>query len=131
MATHDNIGDFLTIIRNASTSRKEKCSASWSKVREGIVNILKNEGYIADFSISGEKAEKKIEIVLKYVSEVPAITHIERVSKPGRRLYYQYREIPKVLGGMGISILTTSLGIMNDSDCRSKKAGGELICKVW
>lgn len=131
MASHDNIGDFLTIIRNASSARKETCSADWSKVREGIANILKNAGYIADIAVEGEKAAKKVIITLKYVNEVPALTQIERVSKPGRRLYYSYTDIPRVLGGMGISILTTSSGILNDSDCRAKKAGGELICKVW
>lgn len=131
MASHDNIGDYLTIIRNASSARKENCAASWSKVREGIATILKNAGYIADYQVSGEKAQKKIDITLKYVGDVPAITQIERVSKPGRRLYYSCTEIPRVLGGMGISILTTSRGIMNDTDCRANKAGGELICKVW
>ena len=131
MASHDNIGDFLTIIRNASNARKETCSASYSKMREGIAAILKDAGYIAGFEVSGEKAEKQITVTLKYVNEIPAITQIERVSKPGRRMYYTYTDIPRVLGGMGISILTTSRGIMNDTDCRAKKAGGELICKVW
>lgn len=131
MASHDNIGDFLTIIRNASNARKDSCCASWSNIREGIVKILKDSGYIADFAVSGEKAEKKIEITLKYVGGVPAITQIERVSKPGRRLYYSCSDIPRVLGGMGISILTTSRGVLTDGDCRKNKAGGELICKVW
>ena len=131
MASHDNIGDFLTIIRNASSARKDVCSASYSKMREGIAGILKDTGYIAGVEVSGEKAEKQITVTLKYVNEIPAITQIERVSKPGRRMYYTYTDIPRVLGGMGISILTTSRGIMNDTDCRAKKAGGELICKVW
>lgn len=131
MASHDNIGDFLTIIRNASTARKDSCSAAFSKVREGIASILKSCGYIADYEVSGEKADKKITLTLKYVNDIPAITQIERISKPGRRMYYTYTDIPRVLGGMGISILTTSRGIMNDTDCRAQKAGGELICKVW
>lgn len=131
MASHDNIGDFLTIIRNASSAGKPSCSASWSKIREGIAKILKEGGYIASFEVSGEKASKKIDIALKYTKEVPAITAIERVSKPGRRLYYSCSDIPRVLGGMGISILTTSRGVMNDAECRANKAGGELICKVW
>lgn len=131
MASHDNIGDFLTIIRNASNARKESCSATWSNIREGIVKILKADGYIADYSVEGEKASKKIGITLKYVGETPAITQIERVSKPGRRLYYSCSDIPRVLGGMGVCILTTSRGVMNDKDCRANKAGGELICKIW
>lgn len=131
MASHDNIGDFLTIIRNASSARKDVCAASASNVREGIAKILKDSGYIADYSVAGEKADKKITITLKYVNEVPALTQIERVSKPGRRLYYSYTDVPRVLGGMGISILTTSRGILSDAQCRANKAGGELICKVW
>ncbi len=132
MASHDSIGDFLTIIRNASRAGKESCSANYSKVREGIANILKEEGYINAVEITGEKvAEKQVKITLRYVDGVPALTEIERISKPGRRLYNEYRDIPRVIGGMGICILTTSKGIMKDSDCRAKKAGGELICKVW
>ena len=131
MATHDSIGDFLTIIRNASSAGKEACSASWSKIREGIAKILKEEGYIADFAVDGDKAQKKLTITLKYSNEVPAITKIERVSKPGRRLYYSCTDIPRVLGGLGISILTTSRGVLSDKEARANKAGGELICKVW
>jgi len=132
MASHDSIGDFITIIRNASRAGKETCQASYSKVREGIANILKDEGYINGVEIVGEKpAEKKVVVTLRYVDGIPAVTEIERISKPGRRLYFQYRDIPRVIGGMGISILTTSQGILKDADCRAKKAGGELICKVW
>lgn len=131
MATHDSIGDFLTIIRNASKAGKESCKAQYSKLREGIAAILKDEGYIASYEVAGEKAEKTINIVLKYVGGVPALTNISRVSTPGCRSYFQYREIPRVLNGMGISILTTSKGSLKDSECRAKKVGGEIICKVW
>lgn len=131
MATHDSIGDFLTIIRNASAAGKDSCSAQWSKIREGIASILKDEGYISSFEVSGEKAEKVIKITLKYMQGVSALTGLTRISTPGCRTYYEYRNIPKVLNGMGISILTTSKGVMKDSECRAKKAGGEIICKVW
>lgn len=131
MATHDSIGDFLTIIRNASNAGKDGSSTSWSKVREGIAKILKEEGYIADYKIEGEKAKKKISVEYKYVNGVSALTGITRVSSPGCRMYYEYREIPRVLNGMGVSILTTSRGILKDSECRVQKVGGELICKVW
>ena len=104
MATHDSIGDFLTIIRNASKAGKESCKAQYSKLREGIASILKDEGYITSYEVTGEKAEKSINIVLKYVGGVPALTNISRVSTPGCRTYFQYREIPRVLNGMGISI---------------------------
>jgi len=131
MATHDSIGDFLTIIRNANASGKDICKAQWSKIREGIASILKDEGYISSFEVSGEKAQKVITINLKYLGGVSALTGITRVSTPGCRSYYEYRSIPRVLNGMGISILTTSKGVLKDSDCRSKKVGGEILCKVW
>ena len=110
MATHDSIGDFLTIVRNASTAGKDTCTAQWSKIREGIAAILKDEGYIGGVS---------------------ALTGITRVSTPGCRMYYEYRNIPRVLNGMGISILTTSKGVLKDADCRAQKVGGEILCKVW
>ncbi len=130
MATHDSIGDFLTIVRNASRANKETCKAQWSKIREGIASILKDEGYIADYAVSGD-VKKEIVITLKYVDGVPAITGISRESKPGCRQYFEYRSIPRVLNGMGISILTTSKGVLKDADCRAQKAGGEMLCKVW
>ena len=130
MATHDSIGDFLTIIRNASRARKDSCSAQWSKIREGIASILKDEGYIADYEVSGD-VKKTITITMKYLDGVPAITGISRESTPGCRQYFEYRSIPRVLNGMGISILTTSQGVLKDADCRAKKAGGEMLCKVW
>ncbi len=130
MATHDSIGDFLTIIRNASRARKESCSAQWSKIREGIASILKDEGYITDYEVSGD-VKKTITITMKYLDGVPAITGISRESTPGCRQYFEYRSIPRVLNGMGISILTTSQGVLKDADCRAKKAGGEMLCKVW
>ena len=131
MATHDSIGDFLTIVRNASTAGKDTCTAQWSKIREGIAAILKDEGYIASFEVSGEKAQKVITINLKYMGGVSALTGITRVSTPGCRMYYEYRNIPRVLNGMGISILTTSKGVLKDADCRAQKVGGEILCKVW
>ena len=131
MATHDSIGDFLTIVRNASTAGKDTCTAQWSKIREGIAAILKDEGYIASFEVSGEKAQKVITINMKYMGGVSALTGITRVSTPGCRMYYEYRNIPRVLNGMGISILTTSRGVLKDADCRAKKVGGEILCKVW
>jgi len=130
MATHDSIGDFLTIVRNASRARKETCKAQWSKIREGIASILKDEGYIAGYEVKGD-VKKEILITMKYIDGVPAITGISRESTPGCRQYFEYRSIPRVLNGMGISILTTSRGVLKDADCRAQKAGGEMLCKVW
>lgn len=132
MAVHDTIGDFLTIIRNASAARKETCATQHSKMREAIASILKEEGFINDFrETEDERGFKAIEISLKFVGATPAITGIERHSTPGRRLYYGYREIPRVLGGLGLAILTTSKGVMRAREAREKGVGGELVCKVW
>jgi len=132
MASHDTIGDFLTLLRNASTAGRESCTTRYSKLKAGVASILKDEGYVQDYGIREEgPGHKFIDIALKYVDGQPAIVGIERFSRPGRRLYSGYEEIPKVLGGLGISILTTSKGILKDRDARRAKVGGEVICKVW
>ena len=106
MAVHDTIGDFLTIIRNGSAARKDVCITKHSKMRVAIAAILKQEGYIRDFSEGTDKRGfKTIELTLKFVGNTPAITGIERHSKPGRRLYYGVNEIPRVLGGLGVACL--------------------------
>ena len=128
MAVHDTIGDFLTTIRNASMAKKEECTTQVSKMRLSIAKILKQEGFISDYSESvNEKGFKQISLKLKYVKNTPAITGIVRHSTPGRRLYYGVR----VLGGLGVAILTTSKGVMRARDAREQGVGGELICKVW
>lgn len=132
MAVHDTIGDFLTIIRNASNAQKATCTTRYSRMKAGIAQILKDEGYIADFrEVEGDKGQKSLELKLKYVNSESAIVGLERFSTPGRRLYAGYTEIPRVLGGLGISILTTSKGVLKDRDARRFKVGGEVICKVW
>ena len=132
MAVHDTIGDFLTIIRNASSARKDVCVAQHSKMRAAISLILKEEGYIHGFVEGKDKRGfKTLEISLKFVDSTPAITGIERHSKPGCRLYYGVNEIPRVLGGLGIAILTTSKGVVRAQKARKMGVGGELICKVW
>jgi small subunit ribosomal protein S8 len=132
MAVHDTIGDFLTIIRNASSARKGTCTAQYSNMRIAIAAILKKEGYIYDFSESQDaRGFKTITIKLKYVGNTPAITGIQRHSKPGRRLYYGCTEIPRVLGGLGVAILTTSKGVVRARDAREMGVGGEFVCKVW
>jgi len=129
MAVHDTIGDFLTTIRNASAAQKETCTVQYSKIRKGIAEILLEDGYIKAVNIVDDG--KKLEIKLKYVSQTPAITGLQRHSTPGRRMYYGSQEIPRVLGGLGIAIMTTSKGILRDRDARKQKLGGELLCKVW
>jgi small subunit ribosomal protein S8 len=132
MAVHDTIGDFLTIIRNASLARKDVCVAQHSKMRAAIASILKQEGYISEFAEGKDnRGFKTLEISLKYIGDTPAINGLERHSKPGRRLYYAAKKIPNVLSGLGVAILTTSKGVIRARDARELGVGGELICKVW
>ena len=128
----DPISDFLTRLRNASRARLDECIAPHSQLKESIASILKSDGYIVDYTLAeDERGHKTIVVKMKYLDGSPVITDLQRVSKPGRRLYYSYSEIPRVLNGLGISILSTSKGLMKDRDCRRNKAGGELICKIW
>ena len=132
MSVHDTLGDFLTTIRNASTARKKTCTVPLSKMHIGVLEILKKEGYILTYREKRENQSfPRLEIFLKYVEDTPAITGIERCSKPGRRLYHSTANIPHVLGGLGIAILTTSKGILKGQEARRQKSGGELLCKVW
>jgi small subunit ribosomal protein S8 len=128
----DPISDFLTRLRNASKARLDDCVMPHSRLKEGMLAILKIEGYILDFStgIDGD-GHKTLVVKMKYVDGAPAITGLTRVSSPGRRLYFGYSEIPRVLNGLGIAIVSTSRGLMKDADCRRNKAGGELLCNVW
>jgi len=128
----DPISDFLTRLRNASRAHREDCVAPHSKVKEALAGILKAEGYVADVA-SGADADghKTVVVKLKYVDGAPAITGIRRRSTPGRRIYVRCDEIPLVLNGLGISIVSTSRGLLKDQDCRRNKLGGELICNVW
>lgn len=128
----DPISDFLTRLRNASKARLDECVAPHSTMKEAIAAILKAEGYVADFSSSVDtNGHKTLVVKMKYLAGTPSITGIKRVSTPGRRLYYRYTAIPRVLNGLGIAIMSTSKGLMKDSDCRRNKAGGELVCNVW
>lgn len=128
----ESISNFITIIRNASRARKDTCTAKFSKMHQSIAEILKREGYIAGFETGTDaNGHKNLIITLKYVEEEPAITDIQRVSKPGRRLYYKAKDIPRVLGGLGTGILTTNRGVMRDRDARRANLGGEMVCAVW
>jgi len=129
---NDPLSDFLTRIRNASAARKAECSAQHSQLKQSIASILKAEGFIQSFEDGkDERGHKQLVVKLKYVDGAPAIQGIKSVSKPGCRVYYKSTEIPRVLGGLGVGILTTSKGVVNDRDARRNKIGGELICTVW
>ena len=128
----DPISDFLTRLRNAAKAKLDDCVIPHSTLKEAIAVILKTEGYIVDHTNSLDaQGHKTLVVKMKYVDGTSAITGITRVSSPGRRLYYSYTEIPRVLNGLGIGIVSTSHGLMKDSDCRRNKAGGEMICNVW
>jgi small subunit ribosomal protein S8 len=128
----DPVSDFLTRLRNASKAGLAECVSPHSKLKESIAAILKAEGYIVDYSDGADEAGHKTLVVkMKYVDSAPVLMNLSRVSTPGRRLYFRYSEIPRVLNGLGISILSTSKGVLKDQDCRRQKVGGELICNVW
>jgi small subunit ribosomal protein S8 len=130
-ASSDTLGDFLTTLRNGSKAERATVTVQWSRLREGVARILKDSGYIAGYRRSEKDGLPVLEVTLKYVSGAPAITGIERISTPGRRVYAGNSDIPKVIGGMGVTIVTTSKGILTDVDCRRQKVSGELLAKVW
>ncbi len=133
MSFTDPVGDMLTRIRNASSARHEKVLVPASRLKLRIAEVLRDEGFIKDFVVhKDDKKQGAITIVLKYSTDrEPAISDIKRVSKPGLRRYVATGNIPRVLNGMGIAILSTSLGLMVDREARKQKVGGELICTVW
>jgi small subunit ribosomal protein S8 len=128
----DPIGDMLTRIRNAiMVKKKEVVVEPASKLKMAILDVLKREGYIDGYKIEGEEVKKKIIVYLKYYQGKPVIQVIERVSKPGRRIYVGVDEIPKVYNGLGIAILSTPKGVLSDREAKKLRVGGELICKVF
>ena len=132
MSVHDTIGDFLTVIRNAGGVGKEACTYPHSKLREGIARILKEQGYVEDYAETADaRGHKSLEVRLKYVDGNHVIKGLSRESTPGRRVYCKYREVPRVLGGLGVAILSTPRGILDDTSARRKKVGGEFLCSVW
>lgn len=132
MAVNDPIGDMLTRIRNASRARHDKLVLPSSRLKVQVARALKEEGYIGEFTVHERKPQNELTIQLKYGQDkAPAITDIKRISKPGLRRYVAVRDIPRVLGGMGISILSTSKGVLVDAEARKQKLGGELICTVY
>ena len=135
MSMSDPIADMLTRVRNGLHRQHPSVSMPHSKVKEAIAEVLKEEGYIEDFKVLSQKPRDVLQIDLKYLGgrrdRRSVITGIERVSKPGRRIYVDKNSIPWVLSGMGIAIMTTSRGIMTGQQARRLGEGGEVICKVW
>jgi small subunit ribosomal protein S8 len=126
----DPIADMLTRIRNGQGARKVSVSMPASKAKEAVAKVLQDEGYITGFATDGEGAEKQLTVELKYFEGVPVIETIQRTSKPGLRIYRGKDELPKVLGGLGVAIVSTSAGVMSDRQAREKGVGGEVLCVV-
>ena len=131
MPVTDPISDMLTSIRNAYMVNKSRLSVSASTLKVDIISILKKEGFIQDYKVEANNGHKIIEIDLRYYKKEPMARGLERVSKPGLRIYVPASKIPRVKRGAGIAVLSTSEGIMTDKECRKKKIGGEVICYAW
>ena len=131
MVTTDPIADMLTRIRNANQQKHETVSIPYSNLKNDLANILKDEGFVTEFVVNEEGNHKNIVITLKYKGNERVITGLKRVSKPGLRQYAKVNEIPKVLNGLGIVVLSTSQGLMTDKEARAKNIGGEVLAYIW
>ena len=130
MSMTDPIADMLTRIRNGQKARMVAVSMPASKQKEAIAKVLEDEGYITGFAVDGEGASKALTIELKYFEGTPVIEKIQRASRPGLRVYRGKDELPKVLGGLGVAVVSTSAGVMSDRQAREKGIGGEVLCVV-
>lgn len=130
MSMTDPIADMLTRIRNGQSAEKEQVEMPSSKLKVAIAEVLKDEGYIADYRVTDAEGKPRLMVVLKYFQGHPVIERLERVSKPGLRIYRGKNDMPKVVGGLGIAIVSTSHGVMTDSAARAAGHGGEVLCTV-
>jgi small subunit ribosomal protein S8 len=132
MAVNDPIGDMITRIRNAQMRNKSNVSMPGSRLRERVLEVLKTEGYIRGYaSVAHASGRNELEIELKYFEGAPVIREIERVSKPGRRVYASVKALPRINNGLGVAILSTPKGVMADHEARDANVGGEIICTVF
>ena len=131
MSLSDPIGDMIARIKNAQLRNHKKIQLPSSKFKVKIAEVLKSEGYIIDYKVSQELNKPYLEISLKYNSGNPVISSIQRVSKPGRRIFSRAESLPKINNGLGIAIISTPNGVMTNIDARKQKVGGEIICKVF
>ncbi len=127
----DPIADMLTRIRNAVLARHDSVLMPLSNTKLAVAKIMKDEGFITDYAIVKGKPQKVIKITLKYTDNVPAITGLERVSKPGLRVYVKHNEVPRVYGGLGVAIVSTPKGILVGHNAWKENVGGELLCYIW
>ncbi|MGB2706403.1 MAG: 30S ribosomal protein S8 [Candidatus Omnitrophota bacterium] len=132
MPVTDPIADMLTVLRNGVMAHKESVLVKGSKLNENIMEILKKEGFIANYKSVEDKKQGMIKVYLKYEKDKkPAITGLKRISKPGLRIYAKNDEIKNVYGGIGIALISTSKGVVTDKEAREKKIGGEILCEAW
>jgi small subunit ribosomal protein S8 len=132
MSMSDPLGDMLTRIRNGQNARKSVVSSPASRFRTNVLEVLKREGYIRNFSsVDAGTGFKELKIELKYHDGQPVISEIKRVSRPGRRVYYGIRDLPRVYNGLGIAILSTPRGVLSDNEARTANVGGEVLCHVF
>ena len=127
----DPIADMLTRIRNGNMAKHAEVKIPFSKIKESIANILKNEGYIVSYEVKEEGTKKDIVVTLKYMDGDAVIKGLKRISKPGRRVYSSVEDMPRVLSGLGIAIVSTSKGVITDKVARAEKVGGEVLAFVW
>ena len=131
MSMNDPLGDLLARIRNAQMRNKSKVTSPNSRLRERVLDVLKSEGYIRGYAVVEREGRSEIEIELKYFEGEPVIREIERVSKPGRRVYTSVRNLPRINNGLGVAIVSTPKGVMADHDARDANVGGEILCTVF
>jgi small subunit ribosomal protein S8 len=131
MTMTDPLGDMLTRIRNAQLRKKSKVSTPGSRLRAHVLDVLQAEGYIRGYSAVEHEGHEEFEIELKYYDGEPVIREIERISKPGRRVYTSVKNLPRVKNGLGVSILSTPKGVMSDAEARDQNVGGEVLCRVF
>jgi small subunit ribosomal protein S8 len=131
MMMNDPIGDLLARIRNAQMRNKSKVTSPSSKLRESILEVLKSEGYIRGYAVVEREGRSEIEVELKYFDGEPVIREIERISKPGRRVYASVRNLPRINNGLGVAIVSTPKGVMADHAARDANVGGEILCTVF
>jgi small subunit ribosomal protein S8 len=131
MPMNDPLGDLLSRIRNAQMRNKSKVSSPNSRLRESVLEVLKTEGYIRGFSVTEREGRSELDIELKYFEGEPVIREIERISKPGRRVYASVRNLPRINNGLGVAIVSTPKGVMADHDARDANVGGEILFTVF
>lgn len=131
MAVTDPVADFLTRVRNASKAKKLRVDIPASSMKKSLAEILKQQQFINDYSIIEDNKQNIIRVELKYSQGIPAVNGLKKISKPGLRVYKKSADLPRVLNGLGIAIISTSKGLLTDKEARSQSMGGEVVCYIW